>query len=194
MSPIVQQRLIGSILLLCALGGIAFFLINSASDDVELIPDSNPDIPFISSIDAIVSDNDIEIVEAAQVTLVDPQQLAVEAAATPVASPVISEPEEVINNAVSQPVEEKPIPAATPSSTTWSLQLASLADQVAAETLRKKVELLGYKVTVEKAETEKGDRFRVRIGPEQDKLALETVAEDIEKKLNLKPLMLKQIP
>jgi len=53
MSPIMQQRLIGSILLLCVLAGIAFLLIKSASDDVETIVEAKPEIPFVSSIDAM---------------------------------------------------------------------------------------------------------------------------------------------
>ncbi|MFW5426394.1 MAG: SPOR domain-containing protein [Methylophagaceae bacterium] len=193
MSPITQQRLIGSILLLCALGAIAFFLINSASNDVDAAPDTKPDIPFVSSIDAIAAD-DVEIVEAEQETLVDVQapvvntkpEIALKSA--PEVKPVQITPEPIIVKkveAISMPAEEKV------TTTMWSLQLASLADKPAADSLRNKVELLGYKASVEKAETPKGNRFRVRVGPEQDKAALEAVSKVLENKLHLKPLMLK---
>lgn len=182
MSPIMQQRLIGSILLLCVLAGIAFFLINSASDDVA-IAETKPEIPFISSIDAIIED-DVEIVEVQQEALIDAQAQA------PVTTDEI-DPQPVIEAAPIQKIPEITLIDDKVTLTLWSLQLASLADKSAANALSKKVELLGYKAIVEKAETPKGDRFRVRIGPESDKVALEAVSKDIEKKLNLKPLMLK---
>jgi len=192
MSPIMQQRLIGSILLLCVLAGIAFLLIKSASDDVETIVEAKPEIPFVSSIDAIIED-DVEIVEVQQEALIDAQapvttdeiepQPVVEAAPVP-KTPEVS----VVNNVETTLIADKV------TTTLWSLQLASLADKSAANALTKKVALLGYKAIVEKAETPKGDRFRVRIGPQSDKVALEAISKDIEKKLNLKPLMLKQLP
>ncbi len=195
MSPVTQQRLIGSILLLCALGGFAFFLIDSASNDTEATPDTKPDIPFVSSIDAITVD-DVEIVEAEQEALVDAQtqiqpqspvvdtkpEIALEA--VPEVKPVQAIPKPIVST-ISVPVEEKV------TTTMWSLQLASLADKSAADSLSKKVALLGYKASVEKAETPKGERFRVRVGPQQDKTALEAVSKVLENKLNLKPLMLK---
>ena len=191
MLPIVQQRLIGSILLLCVLGGVAFFLIDSATDDIKSNENLTTDIPFVSSIDAIVT-NDVSVIDADPEVFIDAQSMVKEDL----------EPA-VISESVIEPKSQKPDPVPAPlivekqpkiSITTWSLQLASLADSTAAETLRKRVELLGYKASVIKAETTKGPRFRVRIGPEQDKLALEAIAKQIENKLNLKPLMLKQLP
>ncbi len=187
MLPIVQQRLIGSILLLCVLIGVAYFLIDSATDDVELTAETTADIPFISSIDAIIAD-DIEIIEMEQEALIDAQQ------------PILAEVDPPIaNETVAHTVEQKPVatPALTPaisSSPAWLLQVVSLSDRSAAESLRTKIQLLGYEATVEKAETVKGVRFRVRIGPEQDKLALEATAKTLETELNLKPLMLKHTP
>ncbi|MBL1320903.1 MAG: SPOR domain-containing protein [Methylophaga sp.] len=180
MSPITQQRLIGSILLLCVLAGIAFLLINSASDDVEIIPTTKPDIPFVSSINAIAPD-DVEIVEAEQEVIVDAQ--------APNDVGFVQEIPEPITKKIETIAVETKI-----TTTMWSLQLASLADKSAADALIKKVELLGYKAIAEKAETPKGDRFRVRIGPEQDKAALEATSKVLENKLNLKPLILKQLP
>ncbi len=199
-SAVTQQRLIGSILLLCVLGGIAFFLIDSASHDVEAIADTKPDIPFISSIDAIAPD-DVQIVEVEQEVLVDAQvqnQTPVvetkpekKLEVMPEVKPAQATPESII----AKKVETISVPVDKEVTTTmWSLQLASLADKSAADSLSKKVALFGYKASVEKAETSKGDRFRVRIGPKQDRLALEAISKDIEKKLNLKPLMLKQLP
>ena len=196
MSPVTQQRLIGSILLLCALGGIAFFLIDSASNDVEATPDTKAELPFISSIDAIATD-DVEIVEAEQEVLVDAQaQIQISPAvvdtkpeeAVPEVKPVQATPKPIVTKKVetiSVAAEEKV------TTTMWSLQLASLADKSAADSLSKKVELLGYKASIEKAETPKGDRFRVRLGPKQDKAVLEAISKVLENKLNLKPLMLK---
>jgi DedD protein len=184
-SPVTQQRVIGSLLLLCVLGGIAFFLISNASNDVETARDIEPEIPFVSSIEAIATD-DIEIVETEQEVLVDAQ-----------APVVVAKPEEIvpkpkpaqtIPEPISVSVEEKV------TTTMWSLQLASLADKSAADSLSKQVASLGYKASVEKAETPKGDRFRVRVGPEQDKAALEAISKVLENKLNLKPLILKQLP
>jgi DedD protein len=197
MSPVTQQRLIGSILLLCALGGFAFFLIDSASNDTEATPDTKPDIPFVSSIDAITVD-DVEIVEAEQEALVDVDlktpvkdekpviELQTVSKTASVQSPVEAT---VVNKIVPVPVDDK-----ITTTTLWSLQLASLADKPAADALKKRVELLGYKAIVEKAETPKGNRFRVKVGPEHDKVALEAASKVLESKLNLKPLMLKQLP
>jgi DedD protein len=197
MSPITQQRLIGSILLLCALSGIAFFLIDSASTDVDVIPDTKPDIPFVSSIDAIATD-DVQIIDAKQEMLVDAQ--AQDTAPVVEAKPEIKlevVPEVKPVQPASKPIITKKVAIISVpvdkeiTTTMWSLQLASLADKSAADSLSKKVDLLGYKASIEKAETSKGDRFRVRVGPEQDKTTLEAISKVLENKLNLKPLMLK---
>ncbi len=195
MSPVIQQRLIGSILLLCVLGGFAFFLINRASEDVEMVPDTNSDIPFVSSIDAITP-ADIEIVEAEHEALVDAQDstsVIAEIKSQPVVEvePVqnISEPK------IIQKIDTTPTsPKKKITTIMWLLQLASLADRSAAEALSKKVKVLGYKAYIEKVQTPKGDRFRVRVGPEHDKTALEATSKVLENKLNLKPLILKQLP
>jgi cell division septation protein DedD len=190
MASITQQRLIGSFLLLCVLGAVAFFLINSASNDVETIPNTEPDIPFVSSIDAISEEN-INIVDVDQEALIDAQEPEIDTQSKTDhqqkldLKPTQKTPE---TKPISEPQAEKPIA----NITMWSLQIASLADHTAATALSDKVNKLGYKASVEKAETSKGDRFRVRIGPEQNKAVLEKISKTLEKELKLRPLLLKQ--
>lgn len=195
MSPTTQQRLIGSILLLCVLSGVAFFLINSARDEIPEVADTPLDIPFVSSIDAITDSDEVEIVEAPQEALIDAQAPLIDTHPEITLQPV-SETASIqkIADSISDDGIQTPPEAEKITSTMWSLQLASLADRDSANALSKKVALLGYKASVEKAETPKGDRFRVRIGPKKDKLALEAISKVLEGKLNLKPLMLKQLP
>ena len=196
MSPTTQQRLIGSILLLCVLSGVAFFLINSARDDIPEVADTPLDIPFVSSIDAITDSDEVEIVEAApQEALIDAQAPLIDTQPEITLQPVSKTAAiQKIADSISDDGIQSPPEAEKITSTMWSLQLASLADRDSANALSKKVALLGYKASVEKAETPKGDRFRVRIGPKKDKLALEAISKVLEGKLNLKPLMLKQLP
>lgn len=192
MSPIFQQRLIGSVLLLCLLGGIAFFLINSANNDEEIVPEALPDIPFTSNVDMAIPDGDVEIIDDVEETLVDPQQLDTK--------PEVVQPEVI---ATPKPIIEQHTPptadninAVDETSTTqivsWSLQIASFSVEANAESLRKQIQALGYKAIVEKGDTPKGPRFRVRIGPQQDKQALEAIAKVLKEKLNLNPQILKQ--
>ncbi|MDQ7073073.1 MAG: SPOR domain-containing protein [Gammaproteobacteria bacterium] len=196
MPPITQQRLIGSILLICALGVVAFLLIDSANNDVKTSPNTEPDIPFVSSIDAIRDEN-IKIVDVEPEALIDVSELESEP------EPEVDTPVKIAHQQKLEvkptakaskinPVSESQLKKADSNSTMWSLQIASLADHSAAIALTNKVNNLGYKALVEKAETSKGIRFRVRIGPEKNKQVLEKIAKTLEKELKLTPLLLKQ--
>lgn len=186
MSPIAQQRFIGSILLLCMLSGFAFFLIDSANDggiDQAVITEGVAEPSFVSSVAAIDESGDIEVIEYDTETLLDPHKL--------------TEPEQV-RAPVKDVVHIDPISDTLPvqiiSDQMWSLQLASFTIKAGADALRKQVQTLGYEAKIEKAETAKGDIFRVRIGPTQDKLMLEAAAKKLQQTLTLQPQMLKQIP
>ncbi len=196
MSPITQQRLIGSILLICVLGVVAFLLIDRANNDVKTLSNTEPDIPFVSSIDAIRDEN-IKIVDVEPEALINVPELELDPEPeVDTQSTIAPQPKLVVKPTVKAPkinaISEPQLKKIDSNSTMWSLQIASLADHSAAIALTKKVNKLGYKALVEKAETSKGIRFRVRIGPEKNRQVLEKIAKTLEKELKLTSLLLKQ--
>jgi len=178
----------------------------------KLIDDS-----FISSIES-VSEGDIEVISNESEALIDPHNLSSTATATdlkpvtestvpPVAvqtvAAVVEKPlAATIEKPVVATVENKkqdkvtsPSPQVTHSDITvsesWFLQLGSFSVKKNAQALQKQVSALNYQTTIQASESNKGTRYRVRIGPDSDKTSLEKASKLLNKKLRLQSQIVK---
>jgi len=190
MTLIQQQRLIGALLLVCFFSGIAYFLMSSAKQTEEPIFKSiEPEQAFTSSIEAI-SDN-VEVISDEAEMLIDPHNLKSEEA--------VIDKEPIPVTAVIQKEVEKEVAIAVPvqvksnitKSDSWFLQLASFSVKKNAQALQKQVSSLGYSAKVQASEGSKGTVYRVRIGPDNSKPALEKTSLVLNKKLGLKSQIVK---
>lgn len=109
---------------------------------------------------------------------------AVEPAPEPVAAP--PEPATQAPRAGAQP-ESKPVaqqskPASRPAlETGWVVQLGSFASRENAERLAAEVRKGGYRAFVSRFESGRRVRYRVRVGPEQDRAQAEAVARRLQR-------------
>ena len=83
--------------------------------------------------------------------------------------------------------------AATPADDTdakaWAVQVGSFSKQSNALGLRDKLRDHGYRVFVEKVATDKGDVYRVRVGPEVRRSKAEELQNELQTKLELEGLV-----
>ena len=191
MTPIYQQRLIGSLLLLFVISGIAYFLISSANqtepepETVYIAPQAEDD--FISTTDVDLTDK-IEIVdESEKEQLVEPDKLdfqkelnvvemkPVEDKKVEIDSPVIASPKSEQNN-----------------STQWYIQIASFSVEKNAQSLQDEIVSLGYDAKIQSSNINSKTIYRVRIGPQTDKSLLEKVSSVLNKKLKIKSQVLRK--
>ncbi len=179
MSPLQQQRIVGAILLMCVIAGVAFFLMsnaNSPETTTELIEAEQISQPYSSVVEAM-PEGDVEIVSEDPETMVN--------TASVVAEPVKETPAQ-------KPVDKIIAKPSTPVSTTinteasWLLQIASFSIQENADKIKADLKKLGYAATIETVKGSSGKPiFRVRIGPNNNKAELEKIAIELKKKLNL---------
>ncbi len=183
MTLIQQQRLIGALLLVCIFSGIAYFLMSSATQTEDVITNpSELEQEFVSSID-VISDGDIEVISSESEALIDPHNLKSEVVMTHKDTVEAILPKEIKKKIiVSEPLE---------STDSWFLQLASFSIEKNAQGLQKQVSLLGYTANIQSSVGEKGTIYRVRIGPDNSKLTLEKTSLILNKKLGLKPQIIK---
>jgi len=201
MSPVQQQRLAGAILLFAIISGVAIFLMTNAYDSNE----DNVDVivpieeVFSSSIE-MISEGDVEVVEDELETLLDPHNLEPDTSTLDVAETTevevtdvetVQQVEPKIENLETEDI--KPIVVTTEAKgniqtveISWLLQLGSFSIADNAQKLQAKVEGLGFKAQISPVQTEKGTIYRLRIGPDTDKSAIEATALMLKNKLQLK--------
>ncbi|OUR86414.1 hypothetical protein A9Q92_05845 [Methylophaga sp. 42_8_T64] len=186
MTLIEQQRLTGAVLLLLIISVVSYFLISGANTGISETEDVQIEPIFTSVVQPLIQD-DVEVVEYADETLLDPQDLG-----SIVDTSVMTVDVEPI---IEQEKSSDPAPtanAADLATPKWILQLASFSVKTNAEALAEQLSKLGYKPSVESSATEKGTIYRVRLAPMQNKTTAENLAVELAKKLNLKPQVLQQ--
>jgi len=202
MTLIQQQRLIGAVLLVCVFSAVAFYLISNAKHSEQTIVEQADETEtFVSVIEAL-SQGDVELISDETETLVDPHQLAVK-------TEVKTDTVEVITNKASASanidkvikqdvIASKVSPTqnsnTSQSSPTWFLQLASFSGEKNAQAFQKQVEDLGYDAKIQSSKNDKGTIYRVRIGPNNNKLTLEKASKILNKKLKLKSQIIQNTP
>lgn len=119
MTLIQQQRLLGAVLLVCLIGVIAWFLLDTVEQNQPAQPQEEP-IAFDSVIEPIPED--VEVVEPSEETLVDPEGLAQAETDTNTQQPAAPEPSSPVSKAPETP--SAPEPAPTPETATASVPQA----------------------------------------------------------------------
>ena len=109
---------------------------------------------------------------------------AAPASATPPAEPVTAPATKSVTPA-------PPANASSQSGTTWAVQLAAMSNEQNAVTLRDKLLAKGYMAFIESAEGVRGKTFLVRVGPQPERAAADTMRDTLEKEFNLKGIVVR---
>ncbi|MGQ0592343.1 MAG: SPOR domain-containing protein [Gammaproteobacteria bacterium] len=72
-----------------------------------------------------------------------------------------------------------------PAGTTWAIQLGSFSSEANAEKLRDRLQKLGFQPFVERITVKTRGMFRVRVGPERERLKAEALRAKIRKQADL---------
>ncbi len=107
MTLIQQQRLLGAVLLVCLIGVIAWFLLDTVEQNQPAQPQEEP-IAFDSVIEPIPED--VEVVEPSEETLVDPEGLAQAERDTKPQQPAAPEPSSPVSEGPETPSAAEPAP------------------------------------------------------------------------------------
>jgi len=221
MTLIQQQRLLGAVLLVCLIGVIAWFLLDTVEQNQPAQPQEEP-IAFDSVIEPIPED--VDIVEPVEEAMLDPQGLSQSEAQ--VESQPITEAEKA-SSAPAKPEiqpepapkpEPKPAPAPEPapapqpkpvteqqklesqpaeSSTAepkWVLQLASFSVRENADALSSQLKQMGYDPMIETISSAGTLIYRVRLQPVTDRIKLQQTAQTLSQKLKLNAQILQHNP
>ena len=192
MTLIEQQRLIGAVLLLLIISVVSFFLISGTNNSV-IETDSFQGEQSFTSVVQPISEEEIEIVDYVDETLLDPQNLSQDP--IPAATETLSVNEIVVE----QQTKLDTVPTPTPLENivvetlpNWVLQLGSFSVKNNADALVSQLKKLGYAPSVESSDTDNGEIYRVRLAPMKNKITAEKIAQELAKKLNLTPRVFQQ--
>lgn len=195
MSPVQQQRIIGAILLLTMIAGIAFFLMFNASNpdttSVEIAAKPEKELEYSSVVEAI-PEGDIEVIPdddgEFHIVLDSPEEIEL---TENVAVEDSNLDKGKQNNSLASLEVELSKASATPKDNTtnkvlWMLQVGSFSVYENALKLKSKLKLAGYESYIEPVKTGSGSRiYRVRIGPDANKNSLEKAASKLKSRYQL---------
>lgn len=186
----LKQRIVGAIVLVALAVIFIPMLLSSDRDGRMSISESN--IP--SKPDSVVRVRTLDIKPEGE----GPKPVESPNSRTPVDEHT-PEPDDTpaSDDAAETPVSEDPetTQAATPVDDTdtdaraWAVQVGSFSKQSNAVGLRDKLRDNGYSVFVEKVETDAGDTYRVRVGPEVRRSKAEALQKELQEKLKLEGLV-----
>lgn len=186
MTLIEQQRLMGAVLLLLMISVISYFLISGANTGAIETESVQIESTFTSVVQPLVED-ELEVIEYAEETLLDPQNLGQIVDRSTIAADIetLAEQEDNIDTVSTTSTADSMTPK-------WVLQLGSFSVKTNAEALASQLITLGFTPSVESSTTDKGMIYRVRLLPMENKTTAKNLADELAKKLNLKPQVLQQ--
>ena len=221
MTLIQQQRLLGAVLLVCLIGVIAWFLLDTVEQNQPAQPQEEP-IAFDSVIEPIPED--VEVVEPVEEAMLDPQGLSQADAedepqtstetekASTVSAESSPEPEpapkpepkaapdpEPAPVPQTEPDTEQQKPESQPAATStaepkWVLQLASFSVRENADALSAQLKQMGYDPMIETISNAGTLIYRVRLQPVTDRIKLQQTAQTLSQKLKLNAQILQHNP
>jgi DedD protein len=221
MTLIQQQRLLGAVLLVCLIGVIAWFLLDTVEQNQPAQPQEEP-IAFDSVIEPIPED--VEVVEPVEEAMLDPQGLSqadaedepqtstetekastVSAESSPEPEPAPKPEPKAAPDPEPAPVpqtepdtgQQKPEsqPAATSTAEPkWVLQLASFSVRENADALSAQLKQMGYDPMIETISSAGTLIYRVRLQPVTDRIKLQQTAQTLSQKLKLNAQILQHNP
>lgn len=195
MTLIQQQRLIGATVLVCLIGVIAWFLLDTVEKNQPEQPKQEP-IAFDSVIEPI--DEDVEVVEPVEEVLVAPEKVEQTEQA--------AEETQLADREVEPNIVPAPAPAPAPNAETqqntttetpqelWVLQLASFSEKKNADALAGRVKVLGHEPMIETTSNAGTPIYRVRLQPVSSRTELEKTAQSLNKKLGLSTQIQHYVP
>ena len=123
---------------------------------------------------------------------------AAPAQATPSTSPAdpVEQTREYLaqEKAVDDSLQDQPVTAALPLAEAWVIQVGAFSSEPNAQGLRDKLKAAGYTAFVKGIKGANGPLYKVYVGPEIRRAQMEQQKTELERKYNLKALILKYIP
>jgi len=188
MERALKERIIGAAVLVVVVVLVVPVFLDGPPDSGEIVSER---VPLPGQADQQVKTQILELdrtvpvpanngqAEPAQVVVVQEATSPAPAAAQTEAKPV---PKPIPEPVVEKPVDNKPEPAATSSSTgMWAVQLGSFGNQENAERLAADLRKQGFAAFLSQLSTDSGQLHRVRVGPQKDRQSAEAMAERLEK-------------
>jgi len=96
--------------------------------------------------------------------------------------------------AVNAALKDKPVTETVPLADAWVIQVGAFSSDANANGLQDKLKAAGYPAFVKGVKGGSGTLYKVYVGPEIRRAELERHKSDLERKYNLKALILKYIP
>jgi len=188
-----KQRVVGG-LVLVALGAIVMpFFLDMHQDDQwwgkENIP-KKPDNGFVTRVLPLEEWSKQTRSELAQAKQDNKSRVAVP---PPAAERIVTAPPLPAPEAAAAPAPPPVAPKVSdtaPEKTGWVVQLASFSNQSNAEDLRARLQAKGYHVFIEPLEQGGRTIYRVRIGPESQRAAAESLRDRVARGFKLKGIVL----
>ena len=95
---------------------------------------------------------------------------------------------------VDDSLQQQPVTATVPLAEAWVIQVGAFSSEQNAQGLRDKLKAAGYTAFVKGIKGGNGPLFKVYVGPEIRRAQMEQQKTELERKYNLKALILKYIP
>ena len=172
----LKQRLIGAIILISLAVIFVPMLIGEKPTDSEIISIEIPEAP-----------KDLEL-DSRILTL--PEQSEEVLAEVSISSKSGAKVTKLLQPAIPKPPEMKKVEGIT----AWVVQVGSFSDQKNANALSTKLMKAGFTAFVEQSSNNKGDVFRVRVGPELSKEKAGAVSAKLKKAHQLPNAIVVQYP
>ena len=96
--------------------------------------------------------------------------------------------------AVDATLQDQPVTATVPLAEAWVIQVGAFSSEANAKGLQDKLKAAGYPAFVKSSKAASGMLYKVYVGPEIRRAQMEQQKTELERKYNLKALILKYIP
>lgn len=96
--------------------------------------------------------------------------------------------------AVDATLQDQPVTTTVSLAEAWVIQVGAFSSEANAKGLQDKLKSAGYAAFVKAGKSASGNLYKVYVGPEIRRMQLEQQKSELERKYNLKALILKYIP
>ena len=184
----LKQRIVGAIVLVAlAVIFIPMFLSGDRDGDMPIldsnIPSKPENVEQLKTLE-LSPDRPVPEMKTPDRTPVDEHTPQAESEAAPdKTAPAATEDTAATDSSVTPPTSE------SRDSKAWAVQVGSFSKQSNALGLRDKLRDKGYRAFVEQVSTDKGEVYRLRVGPEVHRSQAEELKKELQEKLKLNGLV-----
>lgn len=184
----LKQRIVGAIVLVAlAVIFIPMFLSGDRDGDMPIldsnIPSKPENVEQLKTLE-LSPDRPVPEMKTPDRTPVDEHPPQAESEAAPdKTAPAATEDTAATDSSVTPPTSE------SRDSKAWAVQVGSFSKQSNALGLRDKLRDKGYRAFVEQVSTDKGEVYRLRVGPEVHRSQAEELKKELQEKLKLNGLV-----